>query len=76
MEFFIDTICYEIPDENFAIMVDASVRLVEIRQRGCSHLCVDNAMIDCLLKMMYAYVGLYEYNCDTFIMKKMLDSRS
>ena len=36
-------------------LCDTTVRLAEIRQRGCSHLCVENFAEDCLAKLIRAY---------------------
>jgi len=36
------------------VLCDATIRLAEIRQRGCSHLCVENFAPECLMKLIYA----------------------
>ena len=37
------------------VLCDATVRLTEIRQRGCSHLCVENFAPECLRNLIDAY---------------------
>ena len=37
------------------VLCDATVRLAEIRQRGCSHLCVENFAPECLRNLIDVY---------------------
>jgi hypothetical protein len=37
------------------VLCDATIRLAEIRQRGCSHLCVENFAPECLRNLIAAY---------------------
>lgn len=41
--------------EVLRVLCDATVRLAEIRQRGCSHLCVENFAAECLHNLIHAY---------------------
>jgi hypothetical protein len=72
MKIIIDDIPYEIPHEDFEVLLDATVRLVAIRQKGCSHLCVENNAPHIFLNMIYAYLGLWGYVTElgTFLLKK------
>jgi len=40
------------PTEDLRVILDAVVRLTDIRQRGCNHLCVDNFAAECLYKLI------------------------
>ena len=37
------------------VMCDTTVRLTDIRQRGCSHLCVENFAPKCLANLIRTY---------------------
>lgn len=41
-----------VTSEELRILCDATVRLVEIRQRGCSHVCVENVAPEILHKLL------------------------
>ena len=42
------------PTEDLRVILDAVVRLTELRQSGCNHLCVDNFAAECLTKLIQA----------------------
>ena len=37
------------------VLCDTTVRLTEIRQRGCAHLCVENFAPECLRNLIETY---------------------
>ena len=39
------------------VLCDTTVRLTEIRQRECSHLCVENFASECLANLLHTYAN-------------------
>jgi hypothetical protein len=41
--------------EELKVIADMTVRLIELRQRECAHLCIENAAPELFIKLLHEY---------------------
>ena len=46
----------KITKDELSVLADTVVRLTELKQRQCSHLCVENFSAECLYKLVHSYM--------------------